>query len=595
MSDISKRSPCGDLVHRPQGLRPAASSHCGDSEELKEVQGGAHSQSNVQFSQDPFSLASLATSLPDSTHQNDDNIRDQRSSSGTSPASLTYRYQNTTRYAGHPAISSPLAHMQYGLGYQTQYPGIYSPGNTLQHYNSHSNTSGGNQYYSSQVYFGNQLGYPFLVHPGQLGPMLPGPSTAGPFGISSGTLGDGRIPGQKRGKEYFNGPLSVGTRGRPSSTSSGASSVVRGPPRKPRQSEHAIWIGNLPLQTDLMTLVMHVCKEAPGLQSLFLISKSNCAFANFLDETTCSAAQAKINDSRFQTVKLVSRLRRNSVGTAKGVVTPTGPAVLSPPGPTTARSTLDSSTKPKEAYGDALAEVGGTELPKDKYFIVKSLTIEDLDLSVRNGIWATQSHNEQALNEAYQAVENVYLIFSANKSGEYFGYAKMISQINDDPAAAVELAPKAYLTEGPELPKAISIPACEFAPKGRIIDDSARGTIFWEVERGETDGLEEDNESQSDRSDEHLDGKVSSKAWGKPFRVEWLSTTRLPFYRTKGLRNPWNLNREVKIARDGTELETSIGRRLVSLFHRLPSPVVPNIPGSPMCATGVYSDMRPSQ
>jgi YT521-B-like domain len=59
---------------------------------------------------------------------------------------------------------------------------------------------------------------------------------------------------------------------------------------------------------------------------------------------------------------------------------------------------------------------------------------------------------------------------------------------------------------------------------------------------------------------------VNPQAFGKPFRVEWLSTERLPFYRTRGLRNPWNSNREVKIARDGTELEPSVGKRLVSMF-----------------------------
>jgi hypothetical protein len=37
-----------------------------------------------------------------------------------------------------------------------------------------------------------------------------------------------------------------------------------------------------------------------------------------------------------------------------------------------------------------------------KYFIVKSLTLQDLELSVRNGIWATQSHNEDVLNKAFQ-------------------------------------------------------------------------------------------------------------------------------------------------------------------------------------------------
>jgi hypothetical protein len=37
----------------------------------------------------------------------------------------------------------------------------------------------------------------------------------------------------------------------------------------------------------------------------------------------------------------------------------------------------------------------------EKFFVVKSLTLQDLEQSVRNGIWATQSHNEQALNKAF--------------------------------------------------------------------------------------------------------------------------------------------------------------------------------------------------
>lgn len=173
----------------------------------------------------------------------------------------------------------------------------------------------------------------------------------------------------------------------------------------------------------------------------------------------------------------------------------------------------------------------------------------------------------------------------------------MISPINDDPAAAIEFAPKAQTIEDPDLPKAIPTPASEFAPKGRIIDDSARGTIFWEVEREDAEEADEDEGSQSAKSD---GDEAPSKAWGKPFKLEWVSTTRLPFYRTRGLRNPWNSNREVKIARDGTELETSIGKRLVGLFHRVPSPVAPNLPqmqGMPMpiqiMPPGGFPQMRP--
>jgi len=38
----------------------------------------------------------------------------------------------------------------------------------------------------------------------------------------------------------------------------------------------------------------------------------------------------------------------------------------------------------------------------EKFFVVKSLTLQDLELSTRNGIWATQAHNEAALNKAYE-------------------------------------------------------------------------------------------------------------------------------------------------------------------------------------------------
>jgi hypothetical protein len=158
-----------------------------------------------------------------------------------------------------------------------------------------------------------------------------------------------------------------------------------------------------------MSLVLHVCKEASGLESLFLISKSNCAFANFKNEELCSSAQAKIHDSRFQTVRLVSRLRRNSAGTAAGVSVPTGPAALTPPStnPIVAHTpSPESETKNKEIFSQSEDARGldDTSLPKDKFFIVKSLTVEDLELSVRNGIWATQSHNEGALNKAYEVI-----------------------------------------------------------------------------------------------------------------------------------------------------------------------------------------------
>jgi hypothetical protein len=172
----------------------------------------------------------------------------------------------------------------------------------------------------------------------------------------------------------------------------------------------------------------------------------------------------------------------------------------------------------------------------------------------------------------------------------------MISPINHDPAAAIEFAPKAQATSSVDLPKAIPTEATETCPRGRIIDDSARGTIFWELERDEADGVSDtiSEDSESARSISNV-GEGGTNAWGKPFKLEWLSTTRLPFYRTRGLRNPWNSNREVKIARDGTELEPTVGRKLIGLFNRIQSP-------APVLAMGMtagiatgYSPLIPPQ
>ncbi|PHH88320.1 hypothetical protein CDD83_7688 [Cordyceps sp. RAO-2017] len=345
---------------------------------------------------------------------------------------------------------------------------------------------------------------------------------------------------------------------------------IRGPPRKARQSGHAIWIGNLPRQTDLMVLAHHICKETIGLESLFLISKSKCAFANFKDENTCLAAQRKLHKSKFQSVILVSRLRKKNLEKANGLAATPGPATSHvgaaaayddsaqhnpAPGAFCLSLTASQATKPKTS--PCVKESG----QNDTFFILKSLTTEDLELSVQTGIWATQSHNEEALNNALKSCNNVYLILSANKSHEYFGYARMLSEVNDDPAAAIELSPNSL-----DSPRVIPVDATKHVPKGRIVDDSVRGTIFWEAER-EDAVSESDNMSEaSTKSGGTEDG---TKPWGKPFKLEWLSISRLPFYQTQGLRNPWNSNREVKIARDGTELEPSVGRRLIGLFNRV--------------------------
>lgn len=337
-----------------------------------------------------------------------------------------------------------------------------------------------------------------------------------------------------------------------------------------------------------MDLRDHFSREAmQDIESLFLISKSNCAFVNYRTETACIAAMYRFHGSNLNGVRLVCRLRRGSTtstgsfaesprasavetkatssGLPQGVPDrqPNGSGADRSPTPVIVGSTpVPQATKTVET----LALGSANTLVPEKFFIVKSLTLQDLEASVRNAIWATQSHNEKALNCAFKEANNVYLIFSANKSGEYFGYARMGSTISAGPVPIASASmPQSLLTR--DEPKSIRTSATETAPRGRIIDDSARGTVFWEAELSDCDGSSSPHKDSEEGSGQDL---------GRPFKVAWISTNRLPFYRTRGLRNPWNANKEVKIARDGTELEPSVGKRLLQMFHLPPQVARPS-------------------
>ncbi|KAL5001417.1 YT521-B-like domain-containing protein [Aspergillus recurvatus] len=342
------------------------------------------------------------------------------------------------------------------------------------------------------------------------------------------------------------------------------SNPPKAPPRKPKQSGNALWVGNLAPGTNIVELKDHFSQGATkDLESVFLISRSNCAFVNYKTEEACIKALSRFHDTRLRGARLVCRVRRG----------------LMSPGPHSELTGLADQPSMKEAE-DMVKSTGtedegregsySTRVP-NRYFILKSLTVEDLELSWQSGIWATQTHNEGSLNRAFENADNVYLFFSANKSGEYYGYARMMSTIKDDESLTLEMPPRPehHSSNEPDSPDVTSTPASTSAPNGRIINDIARGTIFWEADTSEDEeGLPRPHKNSYQSPDEQQhQAPAELQLIGKPFRIRWLSTERVPFHRTRGLRNPWNANREVKIARDGTELEFSVGEKLVLLFH----------------------------
>ena len=123
-------------------------------------------------------------------------------------------------------------------------------------------------------------------------------------------------------------------------------------------------------------------------------------------------------------------------------------------------------------------------------------------------------------------------------TGEFYGYARMASPVTSEPM--------------PSSPPSMTTPPTATAPEGRIVDDSLNGTIFWEASYGE---CEESN-------------RVLHQENAK-FEVSWISTAPLPFFRTHGLRNPWNYNLPVKVARDGTELQPKTGKALLQMLDKV--------------------------
>ncbi|KAI9818158.1 MAG: hypothetical protein M1827_000783 [Pycnora praestabilis] len=612
---------------------------------------GTPSQGNAghiqQGRETSFNMAAVNAALPDQRTTGPQPFvgQHQQYNQRFQPSNLApaqgFQSQQTARFAGQTTVNynnNPMYNIQYA---QPPYPTMYPPGhpsNTglqafphlTQSQQSQSGSPSLNQrpFPTPQHFPQQQQQQQYLFYPPQYGQHSHIPQAfSGRPGFFPTTyprrssLSFGTSPNPQ--SEYDTGALGTsfsprgsgaGTLLQPrsapadisresSASSSVGNSMPRGPPRKPKQSGHALWVGNLPPGTNVVDLKDHFSQDATrDIESVFLISKSNCAFVNYRTEAACAAAMARFHDSRFNGVRLVCRLRRISASPAPGA--PTNPTSSLTQGPAMSRNPhfpAGEEMEPRPALEQQYAinsdneVIQGLENSKQRFFIVKSLTVDDLELSVRNGIWATQAHNETVLNQAFEASDDVFLIFSANKSGEYFGYARMTSSIGEHSSIPIHWTQTVQgAADESELPKAIATCATNFAPKGRIIDDSARGTIFWEADGSDEEQEDdedlaftshtkegEDTSSAQRTTQEGEEMSASTQAWGKSFKVEWISTNRLPFYRTRGLRNPWNANREVKIARDGTELETSVGRRLLQMFHRSVAG-----PGGPLSGSG---------
>ena len=137
-----------------------------------------------------------------------------------------------------------------------------------------------------------------------------------------------------------------------------------------------------------------------------------------------------------------------------------------------------------------------------RFFIIKSNNAENVTLSKAKGVWSTLPQNEANLNQAYRESRNVLLVFSVKESGKFAGFARLSTESRRDGAP-----------------------------------------ISWVLPPG-----------------------LSAKALGGVFKVDWICRKELPFTATLHLYNPWNDGKQVKIGRDGQEIEPRVAEELCRLF-----------------------------
>ncbi|XP_054712312.1 YTH domain-containing protein 1-like isoform X2 [Uloborus diversus] len=137
-----------------------------------------------------------------------------------------------------------------------------------------------------------------------------------------------------------------------------------------------------------------------------------------------------------------------------------------------------------------------------RFFLVKSNNHENVALSKAKGVWSTPPQNESKFNQAFRTCRNVILVFSVKESGKFQGFARMASESRHD------------------------VPP-----------------IQWVLPPG-----------------------LSARALGGVFRLDYVCRRELSFTKTQHLYNPWNEGKQVKIGRDGQEIEPKVGEELCRLF-----------------------------
>lgn len=252
--------------------------------------------------------------------------------------------------------------------------------------------------------------HPHSRHHSYSSPVTPNPSS--PIGHPS------------RGVETLHHLIPAGgvppTAAPPNSTSAvpgaGYFSVPRGPPKKPKKSGYALWVGNLPPNTTLFELC--ALFGTNEIQSIFLIQRTLCAFVNYKSEEALIQGK-KMFEKRGKSLRgnqLIVEIKTDDITHKQGgnssrdeIENYFDKLALNDDNRSSNSTSTSSSSSSSSSL--ALSNDSNKGSSKDRYFVCKSLTIEDLVASTTYGLWATQSHNESVFNEAFKVCFYLFIYF----------------------------------------------------------------------------------------------------------------------------------------------------------------------------------------
>ena len=377
----------------------------------------------------------------------------------------------------------------------------------------------------------------------------------------------------------------LGLRALPSQVHRTNSATARG--------EHALWVGNIPPNTTIMRLRDYFSDAMPSQYDLLSVSYNPDARYAFVNFRTESARMLAIQQAASQLVegrRLDCRVRQNGSSRSRKVNYGLGSGESSPP--ISISPDQPSCLRQKVEELSHFPEAAGTQFGKEKYFIIKSYSLETLYQSLGSGSWQVPKRHVERLNHAFQAASKVYLVFSVNGSGHFFGYATMRAEISTEDVLgthAREANVQDNVEPGPidsdhdsasaSTSRRQSLSSCgTTSSAGSISYEPERRKIIWHApqapgssrERSTSDALSlppitNTNPFESPSSDS-LDSTLAN--FTMPCRIKWLSTQSIPFEEVRGLRNPWNSNKEVHIARNVTPVEPNAATALLRHWQK---------------------------